>query len=106
MKRMGAVSKTRTAGVTGCARLEEGGDDVESVWRLCPGPHTRDSGRYNGLQRGDPERIPENRPRFGSQAATACVKLELLVTAGQQTAVNTFPDLAHPARHIGKVGST
>ncbi len=34
----------------------------------------------------------------------ACVKAELLVTAGQHTAVNTFPGLVHTARHVMKVG--
>ena len=36
----------------------------------------------------------------------ACMKLELLVTAGQHTAVNTFPGLVHTARHIMGVGFT
>ena len=36
----------------------------------------------------------------------ACMKLELLVTAGQHTAVNTFPGLVHTARHTTKVGDT
>jgi hypothetical protein len=31
------------------------------------------------------------------------MKLELLVTAGQHTAVNTFPGLALTARHITRV---
>ena len=34
------------------------------------------------------------------------VKLELLVIAGQHTAVNTFPGLVHTARHAMKAGST
>jgi hypothetical protein len=34
----------------------------------------------------------------------ASVKSELLVTAGQHTAVNTFPGLVHTARHVMKVG--
>ena len=34
----------------------------------------------------------------------ACMKAELLVTAGQHTAVNTFPGLVHTARHVMKVG--
>ena len=34
----------------------------------------------------------------------ACMKPELLVTAGQHTAVNTFPGLVHTARHVMKVG--
>ncbi len=30
----------------------------------------------------------------------ACMNVELLVTAGQHTAVNTFPGLVHTARHV------
>ncbi len=35
-----------------------------------------------------------------------CMKLESLVIADQNAAVNTFPGLVHTARHITKVGST
>ncbi len=35
-----------------------------------------------------------------------CMKLESLVIADQQAAVNTFPGLVHTARHAMKVGST
>ncbi len=35
----------------------------------------------------------------------ACMNAELLVTAGQHTAVNTFPGLVHTARHVMKVGN-
>ena len=34
----------------------------------------------------------------------ACMKLELLVTADQHAAVNTFPGLVHTARHVMGVG--
>ena len=36
----------------------------------------------------------------------ACMKAELLVTAGQHTAVNTFPGLVHTARHAMEAGNT
>ena len=36
----------------------------------------------------------------------ACMKSELLVTAGQHTAVNTFPGLVHTARHVMEAGNT
>ncbi len=36
----------------------------------------------------------------------ACMKLESLVMADQNAAVNTFPGLEHTARHITKVGCT
>lgn len=34
------------------------------------------------------------------------MKPELLVTAGQHTAVNMFPGLVHTARQVTKVGNT
>ena len=36
----------------------------------------------------------------------ACMKMELLVMAGQHTAVNTFPGLVHTARHTMRVCNT
>ena len=36
----------------------------------------------------------------------ACVKSELLVTAYQHVAVNTFSGLVHTARHVMKAGNT
>ena len=36
----------------------------------------------------------------------ACMKLESLVMADQNAAVNTFPGLVHTARHITKAGCT
>ena len=36
----------------------------------------------------------------------ACMKLESLVIANQNVAVNTFPGLVHTARHTMGVGST
>ncbi len=36
----------------------------------------------------------------------ACMKSELLVTARQHSAVNTFPGLVHTARHIMEAGNT
>ena len=36
----------------------------------------------------------------------ACMKSESLVIASQHIAVNTFPGLAHTARHTTKVGTT
>ena len=35
-----------------------------------------------------------------------CMKVESLVIADQQAAVNTFPGLVHTARHITKAGCT
>ena len=36
----------------------------------------------------------------------ACMKSELLVMAGQHTAVNTFPGLVHTARHTMRADNT
>ena len=36
----------------------------------------------------------------------AYMKPELLVTAGQHTAVNMFPGLVHTARHVMEAGNT
>ena len=51
-------------------KREEGGDDVKSVWPLCPGLHTCYNGRYRGKQDREVESIPENRPQFRLKAAT------------------------------------
>ena len=87
--------------------MEEGGDDVKSSRLLRPGLHTR----YNGQE----QRVAK--PRGGAnpdktvlssdrRLQLACVKTELLVTAGQHTAVNMFPGLVHTARHVMKAGNT
>ena len=48
----------------------------------------------------------QSRPQLGSQAATRLhVNAESLVTAGQHTAVNTFPGLVHTARHVMEAGN-
>ena len=36
----------------------------------------------------------------------ACMNVELLVNAGQHTALNTFPGLVHTARHVMEVDNT
>ena len=41
-----------------------------------------------------------------SRLQLACMNAELLVTAGQHTAVNTFPGLVHTARHVMGAGNT
>ena len=58
------------------------------------------------MQWGDPELIQKTIPSTDCRLKPACMKLELLVTAGQHTAVNTFSGLVHTARHVMKVGNT
>ena len=45
-------------------------------------------------------------PSSDRRLQLAFVKSELLVTAGQHTAVNMFPGLVHTARHVMKAGNT
>ena len=52
------------------------------------------------------ELIRKSRPQFGLESATHSMKLESLVIADQNAAVNTFPGLVHTARHITKVDCT
>ena len=59
-----------------------------------------------GERRSDPEQIPKRRPSSDCRLQPACTKLELLVIAGQHTAVNTFPGFVHTARQTMKVGNT
>ncbi len=48
----------------------------------------------------------KNRLSSDCRLQPACTKLELLVIAGQHTAVNTFPGLVHTARQAMKVENT
>ena len=52
------------------------------------------------------EQITKNRLSSDRRLKLACVKLELLVIADQNAAVNTFPGLVHTARHTMRVGNT
>ena len=70
-----------TAGV----KPEEGGDDVKSSWPLRPGLHTCYNGRYRGRQTREGERIPENRSKFGSQAATRLREAGIASNRGSAT---------------------
>ena len=44
-------------------------------------------------------------PSWDCRLQLACMNVELLVTAGQHTAVNTFPGLVHTARHVMEAGN-
>jgi hypothetical protein len=78
---------------------EEGGDDVKSSWPLQVGLHTC----YNGGDRG---LIPKSHLSSDRGLQLDPVKVESLVIADQNAAVNTFPGLVHTARHTMGVGST
>jgi hypothetical protein len=91
-----------TAGI----KPAEGGDEVKSACPLCPGLHTRYNGRYNRLQNREVEPIPKTGLSSDCRLQLAYMKLELLVTARQHSAVNTFPGLVHTARHVMGAGNT
>ena len=94
------------SGPTAARNAEEGGDDVKSARPLRPGRHTHYNGRDNGLPSREAEPIPA-KPALSSDGRLqlACLKLELLVTVGQHTTVNTFPGLVHTARHTMEAGN-
>ena len=59
-----------------------------------------------GCQAARRSQSPKAGPSSDCRLQPACMKPELLVTAGQHTAVNTFPGLVHTARHTMGVGFT
>ena len=68
--------------------------------------YTRNTTVINrGKQSREAEQIPKNDLSSDRRLQPACVKLELLVIANQNVAVNTFPGLVHTARHTMGVGS-
>jgi hypothetical protein len=93
------------SGGTAGSNPEEGGDDVKSARLLHPGRHTRYNGRDNGHAKPQGGANPTKGVLSSDWSLQPdSMKAELLVTAGQQTAVNTFPGLVHTARHVMKVG--
>ena len=58
-----------------------------------------------GKQNSDVEQTPKNVLSSDCRLQPACTKLESLVIADQNAAVNTFPGLVHTARHTMGVGN-
>jgi hypothetical protein len=85
---------------------EEGRDDVKSSWPLRAGLHTCYNGADRGKQACEGKRIPKRRLSSDCSLQLESMKLESLVIANQQVAVNTFPGLVHTARHTMGVGFT
>ena len=85
--------------------LEEGGDDVKSSCPLCLGLHTCYNGEYKETQNREVEQNSKTHPSSDCGLQPAHMKLELLVIADQNAAVNTFPGLVHTARHTMGVGN-
>ena len=94
------------SGRTAVDKTEEGGDDVKSSCPLRSGLHTYYNGVNKGKRSREMEQTPKRRPSSDCRLQPACTKLELLVIAGQHTAVNTFPGFVHTARQTTKVGNT
>jgi hypothetical protein len=94
------------SGETAVDKTEEGGDDVKSSCPLCPGLHTYYNGSDRGQRGREAKRIPKGCLSSDCRLKLACMKSELLVMAGQHTAVNTFPGLVHTARHTMRVCNT
>ena len=85
---------------------EEGGDDVKSSWPLRAGLHTCYNGGDSGQQIRKDKLISKSRLSSDCTLQLECMKLESLVIADQNAAVNTFPGLVHTARHTMGVGFT
>jgi hypothetical protein len=85
---------------------EEGGDDVKSAWPLRPGRHTRYNGGSSAPRPRERQQIAKTLRSADWGLQLAPMKAELLVTACQQSAVNTYPGLVHTARHVMGVGNT
>ena len=94
------------SGETAQINWEEGGDDVRSVWPLCPGLHTYYNAQYRGGRSREAEEILKTGPSSDCRLQPAYTKPESLVIADQQAAVNTFPGLVHTARQTMKVTNT
>ena len=58
------------------------------------------------MQYREVEQNYKTSPSSDCRLKLAYMKLELLVIANQNVAVNTFPGLVHTARHTMKAGST
>ena len=69
--------------------------------------YTRTTMAFNKEQQNrEVEQISKKRLSSDCRLQLACMKLELLVIADQNAAVNTFPGFVHTARQTMKVGNT
>ena len=69
--------------------------------------YTRTTMVVNKVKRdSDVEQITKSHLSSDCRLQLACMKMELLVIADQNAAVNTFPGLVHTARHTMRVGDT
>ena len=73
----------RHSSQTACDKQEEGGDDVKSVWSLCPGLHTCYNDRYRRKQGREAELIPKTGLSSDWSLQPDSMKPESLVMAHQ-----------------------
>ena len=66
-------------------KREEGGDDVKSVWPLCPGLHTCYNGMYRALPSREVELIAKNIPQFRLESATRLHEVGIASNGGSAT---------------------
>lgn len=88
----------------GKEKEEEGGDDVKSIWPLWIGLHTCYNGKDNEKQWSNSELILKIYPSSDCGLQFVHMKVESLVIANQNVAVNLYLGLAHTARHVPGVG--
>ncbi len=91
---------------TASDKLEEGEDDVKSSWPLRVGLHACYNGGDKGSRKSDLEQILKRRLSSDCTLQLECMKLESLVIADQNAAVNTFTGLVHTARQAMGVDFT
>ena len=72
-------------------KREEGGDDVKSVWPLCPGLHTCYNGRHNAKQDREVEPIAKTVHSSDCSLQLDCMKPESLVKAYQLRRLEYVP---------------
>ena len=94
------------SGETAGDKPEEGGDDVKSSWPLWAGLHTCYNGDDNGQRDREIKQIPKSRLSSDCSLQLENMKLESLVIADQNAAVNTFTGLVHTARQATGIGFT
>ena len=83
-------------------KREEGGDDVKSVWSLCPGLHTCYNDRYSGKQCREAELILKAGLSSDWSLQPDSMKLESLVTAHQLRCREYVPgSCTHRPSHHG-----
>ena len=83
---------------------EEGGDDVKSSWPLRAGLHTCYNGGDSGQRDREVELISKSHLSSDCTLQLECMKLESLVIADQNAAVNMYPGPVHTARHTLGIG--